>query len=89
MDSLLRYAYYERRCNACGGTYRVTLLDALMEGEVGEDWRSPRHCEQCSIAATPMVSGAVPHELLKNLGAAWELVANASREAHLDLRVGG
>ena len=31
MDSILRYAYFERRCPACGGSYALTMLDTQIE----------------------------------------------------------
>ncbi len=88
MDSLLRYAYIEQPCNACGGCYRVTLYEAFAEQQVQREWHSGRQCEICSTPYSPLVT-AISAELADNLNAAWEQVAQAAREAGLDLKVGG
>lgn len=87
MDSLLRYAYIEQRCNACGGSYRVTLYEAHAEHQVQRTWRSARHCEVCSTPDSPLVT-RIPPELVDNLHAAWERILEVAREAGLELKVG-
>lgn len=86
-DSLLRYAYVERRCNACGGSYRVTLEEMLKEHQVQSEWRSTRPCSVCSIENRPLMS-AIPSELIADLSQAWERVAHAAEKVQFDLRVG-
>jgi len=88
MDSLLRYAYIEQRCNACGGSYRVTLYEALVEHQVQREWRSGRHCELCSMPDSLLVS-AIPADLLDDLNAAWEQAVCGAMEAGVELKVGG
>lgn len=88
MSSILSYAYIEQQCNACGGSYRVTLYEALAAHQVEREWQSSRHCDLCSMPASLLVT-AIPAELVENLNAAWEQVAQSARDAGLDLRVGG
>ncbi len=87
MENLLQHAYVEQRCNACGGSYRVSLYDALAEHRVQGDWQSGRNCSLCSVQELPALS-AIPAELLEGLNEAWERVVRAADQAHLDLKVG-
>ena len=87
MENLLQHAYVEQHCNACGGSYRVTLYDALAERRVQEEWQSGRNCSLCSVPDSPAVS-AIPAELVENLNDAWEEVVRAAAAARVDLQVG-
>lgn len=87
MDNLLRQVYINRRCNACGGTFRVTLHDALMENRVQREWQPARPCSVCSADSGPLRS-AVPAEALEGLESAWENVRRAAEEAGLELQFG-
>ena len=87
MDSLLRLAYFERPCNACGGSFRVTLHDILEEQQVHREWQPARVCSVCSFENRPVLS-AIPEDLLQNLSEAWERVVEAATEAKLELRLG-
>ena len=87
MDSLLRYAYIEQYCNACGGSYRVTLYEALIEHRVQREWESGRRCSHCAVEASSLFA-SVPAELIEDLDASWERVAGAAAGAGLDLKAG-
>ena len=87
MDSLLRYAYVEERCNACGGTFRVTLYDALMTQQVYSDWEPGRPCSTCSVSQSALAT-TLPSDLLESIDAAWQRIAEIAQDAELNLRVG-
>lgn len=87
MNSLLQYAYVESRCNACGGSLDVTLLDMSMEQQVRREWRSPRPCVNCSLE-NMQIMRVLPEELVRDLGHAWEKVAAAASAAGVELRLG-
>lgn len=86
MNSLLRCAYIERFCNVCGKTFRVTLLEILMEHQVQHEWDAPRHCSVCSLE-NRQVMWAIPESLIENLNRAWEEVAEAAKKAGIELQV--
>lgn len=87
MDSLLRYGYLWQRCNACGDGYAVTLFDTLMEQNMAKEWQSPRHCEECRQAASPLAS-VIPHDVLERLNSAWMEVVAAAESAGFELEAG-
>lgn len=87
MNSLLRYAYVEGRCNACGGILGVTLLDMLKEQQVRREWRSPRPCVDCVLENNQLMR-VLPERLVENLNLAWAEVAAAASAAGVELRLG-
>jgi len=87
MTSLLEHAFVENRCNECGGSYRVTLYDALMEHQVQREWQPVRPCSACS-GVTSALATVVPEARLEALNHAWQQVAQAAADAGLDLRLG-
>jgi hypothetical protein len=87
MNSLLRYVYVESRCNACGGSLDVTLLDMFMEHQVRREWRSPRPCGECALENMQLMR-VLPERLVEDLNRAWEEVAAAASAAGLELRLG-
>lgn len=87
MESLLRYAFIEQRCNVCGHQYPVTLLETLMEQRLLREWHSPRHCAQCEAAASPLVD-SVPADVLETLERAWESASAAVTNAGFELQTG-
>lgn len=87
MNSLLQYAYVESRCNACGGSLEVTLLDMFMEQQVRRAWRSPRPCANCALEDMQLMR-VLPEELVTDLYHAWEELAAAASAAGVDLRLG-
>lgn len=86
-DSLLRHAFVDQHCNACGDSYRVTLHDLLMEHRLHREWISPRPCGQCSAETRPLMQ-AVPASLLEQLNTAWEHIAEAARSNEIPLQTG-
>ena len=86
-DSLLRYAYIEQPCNACGGSYRVSLQEILMEHRLHDEWQPARPCGTCSLESRQLM-WRIPPELVESLGAAWERVAQAAEDVQLGLKVG-
>jgi hypothetical protein len=86
MDSILRSAYIEEHCNACGGSYRMTLYDALAEHQIEADWESGRRCELCETPRALLVS-VLPRDLLEDLNRTWLRVKEVAEEAQLDLKV--
>lgn len=88
MDSLLRCAYIEEYCHACGGAYRVTLYDMLLEHKVSREWQSPRPCSVCSVESLEYMS-LIPETLLVGLDEAWTAIAAAASGAELELKIGG
>jgi len=87
MNSLLQYAYVQSRCNACGGTLDVTLLDMFMEYQVHREWQSPRPCVNCALANMQLMR-VLPEELVTDLHRAWEKVAAAASASGVELRLG-
>ena len=87
MDSLLKYASVEQNCNACGGSYTVTLLDALMQHRVKDEWQSPRPCAACAGASSDFAQ-AIPAELLEQLEDAWLAVRDSARAKGFVLNFG-
>ena len=87
MDSLLRYAYVEEPCPACGGKYVTTLLDALMEHRVHEEWKSPRPCSVCAGESSAF-SARIPREMLDRLDSAWTEIRDAANAAGFPLSLG-
>lgn len=76
MDHILKAAYFEHRCNACGGTYRVSLHDLLESKRLGSEWVSARPADACH-AGFDSAAAAVPQDLLEAVDRAWnELAAN-------------
>jgi hypothetical protein len=88
MNSLLRCAYIEERCNSCGGNYRVTLYDMLLEHNVGREWQSPRPCSVCSVESLQYMA-LIPEALLRRLDRAWTGIAQTATEAGFELKVSG
>ena len=86
MNSLLRCAYIERYCNVCGKTFRVTLLEILMEHRVHKEWDAPRHCSVCSLE-NRQIMWAIPENLIEDLDQAWQKVAEAAGKAGVNLQV--
>ena len=87
MDSLLRYGYVEEPCNSCGGHLTTTLLDALMEHRLHEEWTSPRPCSVCAGENSPFAT-RLSSELLEQLDSAWQAVRDEARAAGYDVRLG-
>lgn len=88
MTNLLQLAYVETPCNSCGGTYRVTLYDMLMEHRLQDEWVPGRPpCTVCSTENQPLMSEISP-DLIRNLNVAWEQLSSAAMESKVDLRVG-
>ena len=87
MDSLLRHAFIEERCNACGHTYAFTLSDALAEQRAMAEWERPYECEECRVAASPLVD-RVPLDVLEALEAAWLEARDAVHAAGFTLSIG-
>lgn len=87
MESLLKYAYVEEYCNACGGHYRVTLQDALATRAVNNEWQPVRPCSVCA-GEKPGVLAAIPDDALERISRAWAEIASAAEEAEIDLKLG-
>ncbi len=88
MNSLLALAFFERRCNACGGSFRVTLQGILMEHEVNREWKSPHPCSVCSLE-NRQAMWAIPIAFIEDLNRAWNEVASAAERVGVELQVGG
>ena len=87
MNSLLSCAFFEQRCNACGGSFRVSLQQVLMEHRVNHEWQSPHPCSVCSIE-NRQAMWAIPVTVIEELERAWERVASAAERAGIPLVVG-
>lgn len=85
MSNLLRCAYVERPCHACGGSFRVTLHEMLMEHRVNREWESTRKCSVCSLENRQLM-WVVPPELLENLERAWQDTLEAAEKAGVELQ---
>lgn len=83
----MRFAYVDQRCHECGHNYAVTLEETLLEQRALVEWQSQARCEHCRQEASSLTR-AVPKELLEQLEHAWHAVAEASRQAGLDLLIG-
>lgn len=87
MQELLQCASVERRCNACGGTYRITLYEMLMEHRTHAESPPVRRCSICSLEERPAM-WTIPAPLLDDLERAWEAVRAAADDAGVDLKLG-
>jgi hypothetical protein len=87
MNSLLQYAYVESRCNACGGSLNITLLDMVMEQQVRREWRSPRPCVDCALENNQPMR-VLPEQLVETLQRAWEEIVTAASAAGVELQLG-
>lgn len=87
MQNLLQYAYVEKRCNQCGGSYHITLYEMLMEHRANDEGPAARGCSVCSLEAR-QVMWTIPAGLLEELETAWEAVRAAAEEAHAGLKLG-
>ena len=88
MDSILRYAYFERKCPACGGSYALTMLDIVNEYQVRREWQSGRPpCSVCSFESRQLLT-ALPEQVVTNFAQVWAELVRASAAAGLELHVG-
>lgn len=74
MESILQCAYIDERCNACGGSYRVTLYEALQRTRLEDDWVSARPVEACHAEYDALLA-AIPRDALEAVEDAWRNLA--------------
>jgi hypothetical protein len=87
MEHPLSSVYFTERCNACGGTYPVTLYGIYLRQHLDEQWQSARSCDTCSVRQERLVA-AVPAQELADLVHAWENLAAALQARGLTYAVG-
>jgi hypothetical protein len=88
MESILQYAYFERTCPACGGSFALTMLDIVNEYQVHREWQPGRPpCSICAFESRGLLT-ALPEPVVANLAQAWAEVVRASATAGLELHVG-
>jgi len=71
MERLLDHVFVSRRCNACGGSYDVTLFDVLRAQRLEEEW-NPR-CKECAPQFDSLLR-QLPREQLEAVSRAWEVL---------------
>jgi DNA-binding FadR family transcriptional regulator len=74
VERVLKAAWFEHRCNACGGSYHVTLYDVLQEARLGRSWTSarPNDAHQHNHSEYDSLIASIPTDRLEAVAAAWE-----------------
>lgn len=87
MDNLLRYAYFSKRCNHCGGEFAWTLEQVYEEQQIQSEDVHGRPCSACHSEWLALVD-AVPRDALAELERAWQALRATAAEHGLPLQVG-
>jgi hypothetical protein len=88
MSSLLACAYLLQRCNNCGGEYRISLQDLLVERAVQREYTPRFGCSFCT-AENVQLMRAIPESLLATVDRSWNEILRVAEAAGLELHLAG